>query len=228
MNPVESMKHLLPQIAESSRQAREALAKLIARQTELSAARSELLKQGISREDYAAWVMADFDRVAAEEERSFQSAISDHVEGRRGAPPVTLGDTIRARNGMPVIDAFKASRIGVLSMTDSMLVGAAARLFRDQIKASVRASIMSVEPWPVADPVSAAELCARLNEIDAELSAIGSEIEEIRGAMNLLGASEPEPAEATPARTPYSEPPEEIQSSTYHKQRAEDLRLRNV
>lgn len=231
----ESLKLFLPQLAERTNEARQALADLRDRQNALKAERSTLLHTGLGREDFADVMLADIDRAADLQMEGFAKHIVLVAGGRpgRGDPMATFDAALRleTRPGdvmrLPLANPFKTGFSDSLNTTEFLRMGAALRLFREQVKEATKAAILAVENWPMENTRPLAEMRQRLAAIDIELATIAEEIDEIRAVADQVGADlsgsyEPVKAETPVPHFPKHEPPAEWQSAAYHRERAEE------
>lgn len=201
MSQNDPLNEAIQSLQKHSETARKELAHLNARRADLQEERAALLKQGVSREDYAEVVLMDIDRVADQcqirmrERFAERACVGDRFTSTNW--PATLGSVLpvventernRAKKH-PFAEPLQAGMGALLTLSDGLPMEVAIYLFRDQIKAATRAAIMSIQNWPMRHALSLAQMRERLTEIDTETADIDTRAKEIRTALARVGGN---------------------------------------
>lgn len=189
-----ALKNLMPAMRESAAVIRRELAALNGRIDQLQAERVALLKQPITREDYAALIHADIDRLAD----GYRDLTASKMLARM---------SLDAKPGEPadVQTAMRFPRVGFSSLAgglrdpvrdfdgEPLSQGAATFLFRDDMKRAATEAVNAIKKWPFPNAKPLGDSLARIAQIDAELVDLKAQRTEVVDQSGELGLDVPAP-----------------------------------
>lgn len=159
----------------------------------LEAERAALRASPISRDEYAAAVLANIDRRADEQLKLMAGHFRACAEGitHSGRSAATVAKALASAGPLPTPREFlygmPLNNQG--GTADALQVPMAYALFRDEIKRTAREAIDLIQPWPFRETVSLESAQVRLREIDAALTELRAEEAALTAEAAEFGAS---------------------------------------
>ena len=202
---MKSLKSLMPAMREHAAVIRRALAGLNVRIDQLQAERVELLKQPITREDYAALIHADIDRLA-DGYRELAAGRMRELMGPDAKPcaPANVQTALGFAN-RAVSSVYGSLRSPFNDFDGEPLPQAVATfLFRDEMKRGATEAVNAIKKWPFPNAKPLGDSLARMAQIDGELADLKAQRAEFVDQSGALGLDVPAPPPADDGFTPFN------------------------